>query len=118
MAATLGGVPWSTLPLVVFIAEIGREIVGFVEVGLRSHAGGCDGRHAVGYIEGWFVRPEWRRRGIGRALLTWAEAWSRGQGAIEIASDTWIDHAFSIEAHRALGYEVAERAIHFRKPLL
>ena len=118
MAATLGGEPWSTLPLVLFVAEVGRELVGFVEVGLRSHAEGCDGRRAVGFIEGWFVRPEQRRRGIGRALLTWAEAWSRGQHAVEIASDTWIDHSLSIDAHRALGFEIAERTIHFRKPLL
>jgi aminoglycoside 6'-N-acetyltransferase I len=117
MAATLGGVPWSTLPLVVFVAEVGREIVGFVEVGLRSHAEGCDTRRAVGFVEGWFVRPEHRRHGIGSALIRWAEVWSRGQGAVEIASDTWIDHTLSIDAHRALGFEVAERAIHFRKAL-
>lgn len=115
--AILAGAPLSTLPLVLFVVEVGGAPVAFVEVGLRSHAEGCDGRQAVGFIEGWYVRPEHRRRGIGRALIAHAEQWARDQGAVELASDTFIDHQLSIDAHRALGFEVTERAIHFRKPL-
>jgi aminoglycoside 6'-N-acetyltransferase I len=117
IAAILDGKPWSTLPLVLFVAEIGAAVVGFVEVGLRSHAEGCDGRRAVGFIEGWYVRAAHRRCGVGGALIARAEHWSRDQGAVELASDTWIDHQLSIDAHTALGFEVAERAIHFRKAL-
>ncbi len=69
MAAILEGKPQSTLPLVVFVATFGDALIGFIEVGLRSHAEGCDGRRAVGFIEGWYVRPEQRCRGIGRALV-------------------------------------------------
>src|SRR5918912_2868256 len=58
MRAVLAGRPPSTLPLVVFVAEVASDVVGFLEVGLRSHAQDCDGRHAVGFLEGWFVRPE------------------------------------------------------------
>ncbi len=36
----LEGKPPSTLPLVLFVAELDRTIVGFIEVGLRSHADG------------------------------------------------------------------------------
>jgi aminoglycoside 6'-N-acetyltransferase I len=117
MAATLAGRPWSTLPLVVFVAEIENALVGFVEVGLRSHAEACDGRRAVGFIEGWYVQPQHRRHGIGRALIACAEQWSREQGAVELGSDTWIDHQASIDAHSALGFEIVERAVHFRKAL-
>ena len=117
VAAILAGTPRSTLPLVLFVAEIDGDAVGFIEVGLRSHAEGCDARRPVGFIEGWYVHPDYRLRGIGRALVARAEQWSREQGAVEIASDTWIDHQLSIDAHQALGYEVAERAVHFRKKL-
>lgn len=117
MAATLEGKPHSTLPLVVFVAEFSGRLVAFIEVGLRSHAEGCDSRQAVGFIEGWYVRPEHRCQGVGRALLTVAEQWSRQQGALELASDTWIDHELSIDVHRALGFEVVERTVHFRKSL-
>jgi aminoglycoside 6'-N-acetyltransferase I len=46
-----------------------------------------------------------------------AEEWSRQHGCIEMASDTWIDHKLSEEAHKALSFEIVDRCIHFRKPL-
>jgi aminoglycoside 6'-N-acetyltransferase I len=71
------------------VAEVDADIVGFLEVGLRSHADGCDERHPVGFVEGWYVRPEFQRRAIGRALMATAEDWARSRGARELASDTW-----------------------------
>ena len=46
-----------------------------------------------------------------------AEAWSREQGASELASDTWLDNAGSQRAHEALGFEVVDRCVNYRKPL-
>jgi aminoglycoside 6'-N-acetyltransferase I len=86
-------------------------------VGLRSHADGCDGRHRVGFIEGWFVEPEHRGNGMGRALMQAAGAWARSHGCREMASDTWIDNDPSQRAHEALGFEVVDRCVHFRKAL-
>src|SRR5262249_14677167 len=50
------------LPYTTLVAqdEHGR-IVGFADVDLRSHADGCDPRRPVGFLEGWYVAPEWRR---------------------------------------------------------
>jgi len=107
----------STLALVLLVAEVGDEVVGFLEVGLRSHADGCDGRYPVGFVEGWYVEPHHQRRAVGRALMAAAEDWARGEGARELASDTWVDHEVSLRAHKALGFEVVDRCVHFRKPL-
>jgi aminoglycoside 6'-N-acetyltransferase I len=115
--AILAGNPQSTLPLVVFVAETQGRLVGFVEVGLRSHADGCDAARPCGFVEGWFVDHGSRQRGVGRALIEAAEAWSIEQGCREIASDTWIDAVESERAHRALGFEVVDRCINFRKKL-
>ena len=71
----------------------------------------------VGFVEGWFVDGAFRKQGIGAALMRAAEDWSRKQGCREIASDTWIDDEMSIDAHQALGFEVVDRCVHFRKPL-
>ena len=117
IAALLSGSPRSTLPLTTLVAVEEDEVLGFAEVGLRSHADGCDATRPVGYLEGWFVRPESRRRGVGRALLAAAEAWARGQGAREFASDTWATNEDSVRAHIALGFEVVDRCVNFRKPL-
>ena len=92
-------------------------LLGFLELGLRSHADGCDTRHPVGYVEGWFVRQEHRRKGIGTALLRAAEDLARGQGCHEMASDALINNTQSHRAHMALGFEVVDRCVHFRKAL-
>jgi aminoglycoside 6'-N-acetyltransferase I len=115
--AVVDGRPASTLPVAIFVAAADDGIVGFVDVALRSHADGCDERRAVGFLEGWYVVPGARRRGVGRALIKAAEQWSRQQGCAEMASDTWIDAKDSQRAHLALGFEVVDRCVHFRKTL-
>jgi aminoglycoside 6'-N-acetyltransferase I len=117
MRAVLSGAPPSTLPLTLFVAEDDSGIVGFIEVGLRSHADGCDGRRAVGFVEGWFVAGDHRGKGVGRALMNAAEAWAVSQGCVEMGSDTWLDNEPSAEAHEALGFEIVDRCINFRKAL-
>lgn len=116
-AAIVAGTPLSTLPLVIFVAELAGEIVGLIEVGLRSHADGCDARWPVGFVEGWSVHPKHQRQAIGSALMAAAEDWARGQGAREIASDTWVDNQGSQRAHTKLGFELVDRCVHFRKTL-
>ena len=112
-----GNIP-GTLPCATFIAEEGDgALVAFLEVNLRSHADGCDPANPVGYIEGWFVREPWRGRGIGKALVKAAEDWARSQGSREMASDALIDNGDSFKAHTALGFEVVDRCVHFRKDI-
>jgi aminoglycoside 6'-N-acetyltransferase I len=107
-----------TLPMAVLVSQ-GEDgaLTGFIEVGLRSHADGCDPARPVGFIEGWFVHEASRKQGIGGALMRSAESWARKQGCLEIASDTWIDDERSIRTHQSLGFEVVDRCVHFRKPL-
>jgi aminoglycoside 6'-N-acetyltransferase I len=116
-ASILSGAPASTLPLVLFVAEVEGNVGGFLEVGLRSHADGCDPRQPVGFVEGWYVEPRFQRRAIGRALMAAAEGWARAEGARELASDTWIDNEPSQRAHEALGFEVVDRCVNYRKSL-
>lgn len=101
----LAGKPPGIMPLVYFVAEIDGAVIGFVEVGLRSAADSCDWSHSVGYIEGWYVAGEHRRRGVGAQLIAAAENWAREQGCIEMASDTQLDNELSLRAHERLGYE-------------
>lgn len=109
---------FGTMPLVELVAEESDGVlVGFLEVGLRSHADGCDPAHAVGYVEGWYVSESHRKRGIGRELLAAAEDWARGQGCVEMASDALIGNDVSQRAHEALGYAEVDRCVRYRKML-
>lgn len=109
---------YGTLPMTIFVSQDeSGSLTGFIEVGLRSHADGCDPARPVGFVEGWFVHGSFRKQGIGSALMRSAEAWARNQGCLEMASDTWIDDETSLRSHQALGFEVVDRCVHFRKPL-
>ena len=107
-----------TLPGTFFVAEGEDEaLLGFVQVGLRSHADGCETTTPVGFIEGWFVKEDFRGTGIGRKLVEAAEEWARGLQCCEMASDALLDNHPSMRAHTALGFEVVDRCVHFRKKL-
>jgi aminoglycoside 6'-N-acetyltransferase I len=107
-----------TMPLSIFVAEdTDGLLLGFVEVDLRSHADGCNPSKPVGYIEGWYVAEQHRQRGVGRKLLAEAEEWARHHNCVEIASDATIDNDRSQRAHEALGYQVVDRCVHYRKEL-
>ena len=102
---------------VVFVAERpDGTLGGFLEAGTRPYAEGCH-TSPVGYIEGWYVDPDLRREGVGRALVEAAEAWARGIGLQEMASDALIDNEVSHQAHLALGYREVERIVCFHKDL-
>ena len=92
------------------------SLCGFVEVGSRACADGCD-TSPVGYIEGWWVDADVRKRGVGRALIEAAERWARSRGLTEMASDALMDNNVSHASHKALGYEEVERLVVFRKSL-
>ena len=102
----------------VFVAERpDGSVCGYVEVGSRAYADGCR-TSPVGYIEAWYVDPDVRRSGYGRALLEAADAWARGRGYSEMASDALLDNTVSHEAHIRSGFSEVERVVQFRKSLI
>lgn len=101
----------------VFVAERpDRSICGYVEAGSRKYAEGC-ATSPVGYVEAWYVDPDVRQLGCGRALLEAAESWARSQGYTEMASDALLENTLSHRAHTGSGYAEVERIVTFRKPL-
>ena len=91
------------------------RLLGFLEVSIREIIDeGCIFKH-IGYIEGWYVEPDWRRKGIGGELVKAAEEWASGKGVTEMGSDTGIEDIVSQKAHQALGYQEQDRLILYRK---
>lgn len=103
--------------LATLVAVEGGKAVGFAEVSLRTdYVNGCE-TCPVAFLEGIYVRPEWRRRAIGRALVEAAAQWGRDRGCRELASDALLDNTASLRFHGAAGFEETERVVCFRKRL-
>jgi aminoglycoside 6'-N-acetyltransferase I len=101
----------------VFVFEReGGTLGGFIELSIRDRVDGSYSER-VGYVEGWYVDPDLRGRGVGRQLIAQAEQWTIGCGLTELASDAEIENEQSIRAHRSLGFRETFRLVHFLKQL-
>jgi aminoglycoside 6'-N-acetyltransferase I len=105
-------------PGIVIVAELSRSaLVGFAEVSIRKdHVEGTK-NSPVPYLEGWYVEPGYRGKGIGKALIKAAENFAFQNGYKELASDTGIDDETGIKLHKKFGFEEVGRSVHFVKSL-
>ena len=101
----------------VFLAKEGGAFAGFAQCQLRhDYVEGTDSS-PVGYLEGVYVREEYRGRGLARALLSACEDWAREQGCLEFASDCELDNGGSIAFHLGTGFAETNRIVCFTKRL-
>jgi aminoglycoside 6'-N-acetyltransferase I len=103
-------------PYTGFVAEEHGRLIGFIEVWVRGYAEGAPVGPAA-YVEGLWVEPEHRRRGVARAMLEAAEQWARARGLGYIGSDALIDNDLSHAWHKAAGFAEIERLVVFGKKL-
>ncbi|WP_046226988.1 aminoglycoside 6'-N-acetyltransferase [Paenibacillus dauci] len=102
---------------IVYLANAEELSIGFIHMSLRhDYVEGSDSS-PVGYIEGIYVDPAFRHRGISTRLLAAGEEWSRSMGCSQIASDTELDNYGSQKLHKKLGFEEANRIVAFIKNL-
>ena len=97
-----------------FIALDAARAVGFAEVSVREYVDGCT-TQPVGYLEGIYILPEYRKKGLARALVKNAESWSRSKGCTEFGSDAKLDDNASIAFHNSVGFRETERQVVFLK---
>ncbi len=101
----------------VFLAITENTPVGFAQCSLRhDYVEGTSG-NPVGYLEGIYVDPAYRKRGVATLLLHSCEYWAREQGCTEFASDCELGNTDSLHFHLNVGFVEANRIICFTKKL-
>ncbi len=71
----------------------------------------------VGFVEGIYVKPEYRGQGIGRQLLKLGETWASAQGCTEMGSDAYITNTESRLFHKKSGFREAGEIVCFIKKI-
>lgn len=100
-----------------FIKFDDEKPVGFAEAGLRfDYVEGTDSS-PVGYLEGIYVLPEYRRKGFARALVGECEKWVKSKNCTEFGSDCELSNVESFNFHKSIGFLEANRIICFAKNL-
>jgi aminoglycoside 6'-N-acetyltransferase I len=94
-----------------------RTPIGFIEGSIRSDYVNGTETSPVGFVEGVYVAPAWRRQGVARQLYAAIGDWARARGCHELASDALLDNEVSQRAHRALGFRETERVVYFTRKL-
>ena len=101
-----------------FVARgVDEQPLGFAEAALRSDYVDGTSTSPVVFLEGIYVAPEQRRRGVARQLVETVSRWGRELGCREFASNALAENAESQEFHRAAGFKETERVVFYVKEL-
>ena len=98
---------------IVVLAELGEQVVGYVSGHVE-----VDPRRELsrkGVVEDWYVSPDARGRGVGRALLDNLIERFRGADCEVVESGTWAFNEGARKAHAKAGFTEIE--VKFRKRL-
>ncbi|MDD9209714.1 aminoglycoside 6'-N-acetyltransferase [Aeromonas dhakensis] len=99
------------------VLDAQNQAVAFADAALRhDYVNGCESSPVV-YLEGVYVQPTSRRRGLAQALIAQVAQWGRELGCRELASDAAIDNLASQQLHQRLGFAETERVVFFKKAL-
>jgi aminoglycoside 6'-N-acetyltransferase I len=90
-------------------------LLGFVEASQRVDYVNGTSTSPVAFLEGLYVAPSARRKGVARALVAEVECWAAAQGCSELSSDSPIENTTAHAAHRELGFDETERVVYFRR---
>lgn len=94
-----------------------HKAIGFINVSIRrDYVEGAD-HSPTGYLEGIYVEPEYRNKGVAKAMLQLGETWLWQHHCTQIGSDTWLRNKVSQAFHKRLGFREEEILVHFLKDI-
>lgn len=106
-----GNLPYEYLYLLEGVA------VAFISLSLRHDYVEGTETSPVAYLEGIFVKPEHRNKGIGRKLIEFSKTWALEKGCTELASDCKLGNTISEAFHKNIGFQETKRIIFLKMDL-
>lgn len=102
---------------VIYLYIIDSIPIGFAQCQLRHDYVEGTETSPVGYLEGVYIEPDFRKLGYGKALIRACEDWAKCKGCTEFASDCELHNTDSLAFHLHSGFTEANRIICFTKKL-
>lgn len=99
----------------IVIKYIEDMAIGFAQCQLRNDYVEGTNTTPVGYLEGIYIKPEFRHNGYASELLKKCEIWIKNKGCVEFASDCELNNEQSLKFHLAYGFKEVNRVICFNK---
>jgi len=108
---------WSTfMPDLWQVAWDGDRVAGMVENHIPLENQAFDRKR--GHTQILFVLPRWRRRGLAKALLAKSLVMMRQRGLEEATLDVETQNTSGeMQLYESMGYRVARKYAHYKKPL-
>jgi ribosomal protein S18 acetylase RimI-like enzyme len=87
----------------VLVADVGGELVGYL-LYRRDQKPALEMKHKMSYIHDLYVRPGFRRRGVGRSLLQACLDDLRTAGPRQVRLNVWTKNEDAIRLYRKMGF--------------
>ena len=94
-----------------FLYFFDKKAVAFISLSLRQDYVEGTRTSPVAYIEGLYVNPDYRNRGIARKLVSYAKKWAYEKNCQELASDTELVNQSSQKFHEMVGFTKANTIV-------
>jgi len=95
-----------------FIKDNENKILGFVELSSRNVVDGCLSS-PVAYIEGLFIKKEYRENGLGSKSIEVIKSWCKERGFTELGADTELVNKRAQKFFNAVGFHETFRIVEF-----
>ena len=99
-----------------FITDENNRVIGLVELSSRNIVDGCLSS-PVAYLEGLYLAPEHRGKGIGSDIIKILIQWCKKKGYSEFATDTEIKNEKAQRFYKSLGFKEVDRVVEYRLEL-
>ena len=95
-----------------FIKDNENKILGFVELSSRNVVDGCLSS-PVAYIEGLFIKREFRGKGLGTKSIEVIKLWCKEHGFTELGADTELVNERAQNFFKSVGFHETFRIVEF-----